>query len=63
MNPPVFPSAERLKRAQAFRERLWKLRLSEPEDDRIDELVTYCTALCGGDTKAGGSLATEAIWS
>jgi hypothetical protein len=63
LHPPAFPPAERLKRARLFRERLWKLRLSEPEDDRIDELVDYCTALCGGDAMAGGSLATEALWS
>ncbi len=33
------------------------------EDDRIGHLVGYCTQLCGGDAKAGGALAAEAIWS
>jgi hypothetical protein len=54
---------ERLKRARARRDLLWSACQSWKEDDRIGHLTGYCTQLCGGDAKAGGALAAEAIWS
>jgi hypothetical protein len=56
-------AGERLKRAAARRDLLWSTCLCLREDARISHLVAYCTALCGGDAKAGGTLAREAIWS
>jgi hypothetical protein len=55
--------SEALKRAKARRDLLWRACQSWKEDDRIGHLVGYCTQLCGGDAKAGGALAAEAIWS
>jgi len=55
--------AEHLKRATAYRNRLWSMLLGQREDRRVAELASYCTALCGGDAKAGEALATEAMWS
>ncbi len=59
----VGAEGERLIRAKARRDVLWNACLNWKEDDRIDHLVAYCTQLCGGDVKAGGNLAAEAIWS
>ena len=59
-NPAPHP---RLKSATARRDLLWRRCQSWNEDDRIDDLIAYCTQLCGGDAKAGGALAREAIWS
>lgn len=57
------PTVHNLKRAKARRDLLWRACQSWPEDNRIDDLVAFCTALCGGDAQAGGALAREAIWS
>lgn len=57
------PAAERMRRATAYRDTLWRTQPYRREDARIAELVSYCTALCGGDARAGGALAMEAIWS
>lgn len=54
---------QQLKRATARRDLLWRRCRSWNEDDRIDELVAWCTALCGGDATVGAALAREAIWS
>ena len=64
MELPDDPVAvEHLKRATAYRNRLWSMWLGQREDRRVAELASYCTALCGGDATAGEALATEAIWS
>jgi len=52
-----------LKQATTRRDLLWRRCQAWNEDERIDELLAYCTRLCGGDAKAGGALAREAIWS
>ena len=57
------PTHQQLKHATARRNLLWRRCRSWNEDERIGEFVAYCTALCGGDAKAGGALAREAIWS
>ncbi len=57
------PTHPHLKHATARRDLIWRRCQSWKEDDRITDLVAYCTALCGGDAKAGGALAREAIWS
>jgi hypothetical protein len=62
-NNDIEPHCEKLARARACRDLLWNACLSWKEDDRIDHLVAFCTRVCGGDRKAGASLATEAIWS
>lgn len=54
---------QQLKRAIAHRDLLWRRCQSWNEDDRVGELMAWCTALCGGDTRAGGALAREAMWS
>ena len=54
---------EMLARARAHRDLLWNACLSWKEDARIDNLVAFCTKLCGGDREAGAWLATETIWS
>jgi hypothetical protein len=58
---PPYPDV--LQRALARRNFLWHACLSWKEDDRIDALIAYCTALCGGDEDAGAKLASDAIWS
>jgi hypothetical protein len=57
-----FP-AQRLAHAKAYRNTLWRIRTNKREDARIAELVSWCTAVCEGDPKAGAALAVEAIWS
>lgn len=59
----LMPHREKLARARTRRDLLWNACLCWKEDDRIDHLVAFCTRLCGGDRKAGRSLAIEAIWS
>ena len=54
--------AHALERAAARREFLWRACAAWDEEVRLESLLTYCTALCGGDAKAGRQLAAEAIW-
>jgi hypothetical protein len=58
--PPGRTVEQALARARGRKEYLWRQDIDE--DDRIDELVAYCTGLCGGDERAGEILATNAIW-
>lgn len=60
---PQPDARQQLKQATARRDLLWRRCQTWNEDDRIDDLVAWCTALCAGDAKAGGALAQEAIWS
>jgi len=53
---------EALEVAVAWRKIIWR-QAAKDEDERIDRLVAVCTRLCDGDTAAGTSLATMAIWT
>lgn len=59
--PPGKTVAEALARARARRDYLWGQDIDE--DDRIDALVSFCTALYGGNVPSGQSLASAVIWS
>jgi hypothetical protein len=63
MSDAIESYGQKLARARARRDLLWNACLSWKEDDRIHDLVAFCTKLCGGDRKAGVSLASQAIWS
>jgi hypothetical protein len=58
--PPGKTVAQALERAIDRKKALWSRDMDE--DDRIDELIAYCTGLYGGDARAGQLLATAAIW-
>lgn len=54
--------AEALERAVAMKRVLWR-DIKFDEDQRIRELVNYCTRLHGGHRGEGEALAKEAIWA
>lgn len=62
--PPGKTVEQALERAVGRRKHLWYSHewMLRSEEDRLDELVSFCTRLYGGDATAGQLLASAALY-